>query len=133
MKAYDILSKAILQVSTRLNKKALKEALEDFGTYDLNTTLYHYYLKAHYQKAPVFYHIYTFDKNDPEDLEAFNETIKDLRMKKYKKEYDYKNDKAIKFKNTYAILEQSNGWNYFGSYVLDVYQFIEAHNIKEEE
>jgi replicative superfamily II helicase len=133
MTTYDILSKAILQVSNTLNKKALNEVINDNTyNYDLNDILFKYYLRVHRRNKPLSYYIHTFDKNDKEDLQAFNEILKDLKMKRYKKDYNYKEDNKIKQKNTYCIVEYNNGFISYGSYALNVYDFIEAHDIVED-
>ena len=133
MTTYDILSKAILQVSDTLNKKALNEVINDnIYNDDLNDIIFKYYSRVHRRTDPLFYHIHTFDKNDKEDLQAFNEILKDLNMKRFKKDYNYKEDNKIKQKNTYCIVEYNNGFISYGSYALNVYDFIEAHDIVED-
>jgi hypothetical protein len=135
MTTYDILSKAILQVSGRLNKKKLNGVINE-NTYnyhiDLNDILFKYYLRVHRRYMPLSYYIHTFDKNDKEDLQAFNDILKDLNMKRYKKDYNYKEDDKIKQKNTYCIVEYNNGFISYGSYALNVYDFMEAHDIVED-
>lgn len=133
MTKYDILSKAILQVSDNLNKKALNEIIED-NTYNnnLNDILLKYYYRIHRRSIPYFYYIHTFNKDDEDDLQAFKDTLKGLKMKLYKKAYDYKSDHQIKQKNTYCIIEYNNGFISYGSYALNVYDFMEAHCIEED-
>lgn len=133
MTTYDILSKAILQVSNTLNKKALNEVIDNnIYNFDLNDILFKYYLRVHRRSEPISYYIHTFDKNDKYDLKAFNEILKDLKMKRYKKDYNYKEDDKIKQKNTYCIVEYNNGFISYGSYALNVYDFMEAHDIEED-
>ena len=84
MKKYDILEGCILQVSGHINKKALRETIENEPfNYDLNDLLYRYYLRVHRMKKPYFYNMTTKDDMTADDWKQFQN---DCNIKKYRKQ-----------------------------------------------
>jgi hypothetical protein len=130
----EILLNVITHLKSNLNVKALDFVIEEYGYLgDLNELLFLYYTRSRMGRRfehPSF-QVYTFDKNDIEDMKEFEEFKKDVGIKNYKQDYDYTKEGGIRQKNTYCICEVMNGYRNHYHYGLDVYQWLEANNIKE--
>jgi len=125
----DVLIEVIFGISSKVNKKALKRAIdEDLDNY--NYTLKRYYDLAHYVKDDNLIWFEFINLNDEEDYQY----IKSLHYpsKRYKQPYNYKRGELepIRQKDTRFGMEYSNGWYNRFSYLFDVYQYIELNNIR---
>ena len=135
MNKKEILKNVIIHLQSNLNIKALDFVIEEYAYIDdLNELLFLYYTRARAGKRfehPSFC-IYTFNKNDKDSMKDFEEFKKDVGLKNYKKDYDYTKAGGIRQKNTYCICEvMTHPFRNFYHYGLDVYQWLEANNIKE--
>ena len=138
MQLYDMFETVILSISNgRLNKKALKETLEDFRNKfmlyaedgeSFNHALFSYYEKVHGQKDSMkkqaFMNLYC-----TADYEFIKECY---NAKRYKNKYDYSimNLQPIRQKDTAFGIEYSNKFGHTSfSYAFDMLQFIRKNNI----
>lgn len=134
MNKREILKNVIIHLKSNLNMKALDFVIEEYGYRDdLNELLFLYYTRAREGRKFSYpnFHIYTFDKNDKQDMKEFEEFKKDVGLKNYKQDYNYSLPGGIRQKNTYCICEVMNRYRNSYHYGLDVYQWLEANNIKE--
>ena len=125
----ETLIEVIFGISSKVNKKALKRAIDE-DLDDYNHTLKTYYDLAHYIKEDnrIWYDFIRLESE--EDYQY----IKSLHYppKRYKKHYNYKRGELepIRQKDTRFGMEVSNGWYNRFSYLFDVYQYIEINDIR---
>lgn len=136
MNKRDILLNVLQQLRSNINVRALDYILDEYSHEgDLNNLLFLYYTRA--REGRKFEHpsfeVYTFDKNDNESMKEYAEFKKDVGLRNYKADYDYKNAGKIRQKETYCVCEVMNRYRNFYHYGLDVYQWLEANNIAEGE
>jgi len=134
MNKKEILKNVIIHLKSNLNMKALDFVIEEYGYGDdLNELLFLYYTRARQGRkfSQPSFHIYTFDKNDIEDVKEFEEFKKNVGLKNYKQDYNYNLPGGIRQRNTYCICEVIGNYRNYYHYGLDVYQWLEANNIKE--
>ena len=122
-----ILENCILQVSGKVNKKALQRSIDKGG--NLNDILLSYYLDiSRVSNARIYgYLVY----RDNLTIKEWHEVIKSYNGKCYKTPYDYINGNKVKQKDTGLLLVQSNGYMAWSSPVFDIYQWLNANDIVE--
>jgi len=121
----ELLTEVIIGISSRINKKALKEVTEDFHQHgDLNGTLKAYYERVH-RHAPDFYQF--MELNNP-DLEI----KEDYGAKIYKKAYNYKRGELepIRQRDTGFGMVYGYGWVNRWSYLFDVNEYVRVNRLK---
>jgi hypothetical protein len=128
MTLHEVLFEVIIGLSSKINKKALKRAIEEHQG-DYNHTLKRYYDLAHYIKEDnrIWYDFIWLESEEDYNY------IKSLHYppKRYKKLYNYKRGELepIRQKDTRFGMEVSNGYYHRFSYLFDVYQYIEMNDI----
>lgn len=125
---YEVLKASIKKVSKRYNDKALNEVINnEVYNNNLNDILFRYYKRIHRTPDLYFYDITSYD-----DIDDFKHDIKALNGRFYKTPYNYKgfHYEPIKQKNTFCIIEKSNGYYNNISYGFNVYKFIDVNNIE---
>jgi hypothetical protein len=135
MTVKQVLASVILQLGSKLNKKALNEVIENDCTGDLNDMLFSYYYRARNIKKPMFY---GFISQLGETQKEWYQTIDGLKndiqtVKKYKTAYDYVNGGKIKQKDTGMLVEINYGYYSHFSYVLDVYKWLQCNEVSINE
>lgn len=123
----EILNTCIMQVSGKVNKKALDRSIKSGG--NLNDIMLSYYLDISRASNDRIYRdlIYRDDLTQKE----WYEVIKSYNGKCYKTPYDYVNGNKVKQKDTGLLLVQSNGFVTWSSPVFDIYQWLDANDIME--
>jgi hypothetical protein len=123
----ELLTEVIIGVSSRINKKALKEVTEDFHQHgDLNGTLKAYYNRVH-GHAPDFYEFK--ELNSPED---YLEIRQDYGAKIYRKPYNYKQGQLepIRQRDTGFGMIYGYHWVPHWSYLFNVDEYVRVNRIK---
>ena len=132
IRLYDLMEEIILKVSSKVNKKALREVLENFDDWDdLNYILINYYNRVHRVKNDNLVDMVYLE--DFENEEEFITEIKNLyNAKIYKNKYDYENGGKIAQKNTGLVLIYDNGFRTWSSWAFDVYKYLVAKGLEVE-
>ena len=122
-----ILNTCIMQVSGKVNKKALQRSLDEGG--NLNDIMLNYYLDiSRASNDNVFrYLVY----RDNLTIKEWHEVIKSYNGKCYKTPYDYVNGNKVKQKDTGLLLVSINGFYTSCSPVFDIYQWLYVNDILE--
>lgn len=128
----ELFTEIIEGISSRINKKALNEVLEEHGGGDLNETLLKYYERAHYlsdERKRDFIEFMYYE--DDEDFESIKESTT-YGVKRYKKPYNYKRGELspIRQRSTGLVGLYSNGFVSWASYLFDVYEYVRINNLK---
>ena len=130
---YELLSEVIQGISGNLNKKALKEVMEDNNNEDYNIILKAYYDRIHRVNNHGRYYFSEFASVDEfGSEEEFKEFLKDNGVKWYKSKYNYNMNELqpIKQKNTGFVMLVNNGFITHGHYLFDVNEFIKYNHIE---
>jgi hypothetical protein len=133
---YDLMEEIIFKVSSKVNKKALREVIANFDDWDdLNYILINYYNRVHRVKNDNLVNLVNLVYlEDFENEEDFNAEIKSLyNTKIYENKYDYVNGGKITQKNTGLVLVYSNGFRDWTSWAFDVYKYLEVKGLTEED
>jgi len=126
----EVLTEVIIGMSSKINKKALRETIEEYSDCrDLNEVLFQYYQRVH-RIEQSSYNLHDFQEinlEDPDDVEY----LQSLGAKKYKKPYDYTRGylQPVKQKNTGFGAELVFGWVSRWSWLFNVYKYLEVNNI----
>ena len=123
----ELLTEVITGISSRINKKALKEVTADFYQHgDLNGTLKAYYERVH-RHAPDFYEF--MELKTPEDYEEIKE---DYGAKIYRKPYNYKRGQLepIRQRNTGFGMVYGYHWMPRWSYLFNVCEYVRINRLK---
>ena len=125
---FELYTEVIGGMSARVKKKALREALNEAR--GLNDVLVYYYKRVHGGGGRVYEElVYASDFSSHED---FIQYIKDsYNAKRFKKAYNYAEEVApVKQKDTGLFMGRTNGFYRAGSYVFDMYQYVDAQKIE---
>jgi hypothetical protein len=132
MSRFEVLETVINGMSRKVNKKALKRALDFHNDRkNLNYALKHYYEDIHSINNGFRYYEFV-SVNDFNNIDEFKTFLKGYNVKWYKTPYNYNmnNLQAIKQKNTGFVMVYSNGYYSHGSYLFDVNTFIDENDIE---
>ena len=123
----ELLEEVITGISSRINKKALKEVTEDFYQHgDLNGTLKAYYERVH-RHAPDFYEFMKL-----KGVLDYLEIKQDYGAKIYKKAYNYKRGQLepIRQRDTGFGMVYGYHWMPRWSYLFDVNEYVRVNRLK---
>ena len=123
----EILDNCIVQVSGKVNKKALQRSIDKGG--NLNDIMLSYYLDISRVSNDRIYRDLVYRDNLTQ--KEWHEVIKSHNGKCYKTPYDYVDGNKVKQKDTGLLLVQSNGYITWSSPVFDIYQWLNANDIVE--
>ena len=125
IKLYDLIEEVIFKVSSRVNKKALREVIQcelaNSRHVDYNDILRKYYERVHRMGSDVQFlqYLHVEDEEDMQD-------VRDEGGKAYKTPYDYLNGGKIKQKNTGLVMLYTNGWWRRAQWAFDVEKYMQV-------
>ena len=123
----EILNTCIIQVSGKVNKKALQRSIDDGG--NLNDIMLSYYTDKLKMNNFRIYRDLVY--RDNLTIKEWHEVIKSYNGKCYKTPYDYVDGNKVKQKDTGLLLVSTNGFYTSCSPVFDIYQWMDVNNIME--
>ena len=130
---FDFLERVIKGVSDKVNKKALKEIIEDNESATLNKTMFKYYerINSINKASQVNNHIEFVYREEFENNKDFEDYIKDtFSAKRYKTPYNYKALGKVRQRNTGLFIGYYHAFgNHYGFYAFDCNQYAKENNI----
>lgn len=129
---FDFLERVIKGVSNKVNKKALKEIIEDNESATLNNTMFKYYerIKSIKNSSTVSNHVAFVYLEDFDNQDDFKKYLKEnYSAKWYKTPYDYKALGKVKQRNTGLFVAYYDTWRNYGFYAFDCLQYAKENNI----
>ena len=130
---FDFLERVIKGVSNKVNKKALKEIIEDNESATLNKTMFKYYerINSINKASQVNNHIEFVYREEFENNKDFEDYVKEtFGAKRYKTPYNYKALGKVRQRNTGLFIGYYHAFgNHYGFYAFDCNQYAKENNI----
>lgn len=130
---FEFLERVIKGVSSKVNKKALKEVIENSGGKSLNGIMFNYYerINSINKASQVNNHIEFVYREEFENNKDFEDYIKEtFGAKRYKTPYNYKELGKVKQRNTGLFIGYYHAYgNHYGFYAFDCYKYAKENNI----
>jgi hypothetical protein len=132
---FEFLETVIKGVSSKVNKKALKEVIEDNETKSLNGVMFEYYQRINSinKASQVNNHIEFVYREEFENNKDFEDYIKEtFSAKRYKTPYNYKHLGKVKQRNTGLFIGYYHAYgNHYGFYAFDCNQYAKVNNLTQ--